>query len=262
MTMIEDIDLRLGRWQDALSDVEHVDAVIVDAPYSARTHGGHDDATRADGSGVRAGKREHTKPIAFPPWSAEDVAECVDTLAPRCRGWFLSMTDHALAPSWCSSLDRAGFYVFAPLPLVEIGSRVRLLGDGPASWVTWIIAARPRSGAFRDGTACNRWGALRGAYIFTGRGDRVIVGGKRTEAMRALVRDYTRPGDLVCDPCSGGGTTARACQLEGRRFVGAEVDPETYRSARARLAQPFTAPLFQSESAAKTGDLFDDEPST
>jgi len=32
-------DLRLGRYQDALADVPEVDAVIVDAPYSARTHG-------------------------------------------------------------------------------------------------------------------------------------------------------------------------------------------------------------------------------
>lgn len=251
--MTEEIDLRLGRWQDALSDVEHVDAVIVDAPYSARTHGGHDSATRNDGRAAA--------PIAFPAWTAGDVGDCVRSFAPRCRGWFVTMTDYVLAPIWSAVLQRAGFYVFSPLPLIETGSRVRLHGDGPSSWVTWIVVARPRSGTFRDGTPCNRWGTLRGAYIFTGRGDRVIVGGKRTEAMRALVRDYTRPGDLVCDPCSGGGTTARACQLEGRRFVGAEVDPETYRAARARLAQPFTAPLFQSESAAKTGDLFDDEPS-
>ena len=33
-------DLRLGRWQDVLQDVT-CDALIVDAPYSERTHDGH-----------------------------------------------------------------------------------------------------------------------------------------------------------------------------------------------------------------------------
>ena len=53
--------------------------------------------------------------------------------------------------------------------------------------------------------------------------------------MRAIVRDYTRPADLVCDPCMGGGTTALAAYMEGRRFVGAECDPATYAKARTRI---------------------------
>lgn len=47
------IDLRLGKWEDVLSDVGEVDAVISDPPYSSRTHKGHDDganlANRAGG---------------------------------------------------------------------------------------------------------------------------------------------------------------------------------------------------------------------
>ena len=42
------IDLRLGRYQDVLQDVT-CNTVIVDAPYSAKTHDGHDGA-----AGVRA----------------------------------------------------------------------------------------------------------------------------------------------------------------------------------------------------------------
>lgn len=243
-------DLRLGRWQDALADVATVDALIVDAPYSARTHGGHDSHNRNDGRAAA--------PIAFPAWTADDVGDCVRSFAPRCRGWFVTMTDHLLAPAWSEELERAGFYVFSPLPLVEVGSRVRLVGDGPSSWVTWIVVARPRTGTFRDGTPCNRWGTLRGAYVFSGKGDRQIVGGKRTDVMRAIVRDYTRAGDLVCDPCSGSGTTARACQLEGRRFVGSEMNAATFRAAKSRLAAPFTAPLFNDNATPQPAELFDD----
>ena len=68
-----------------------------------------------------------------------------------------------------------------------------------------------------------KWGTLRGGYVYTGHGDRAVMGGKRTESMRDLVRDYTRPGDLVCDPCGGAMTTGLACILEGRRFLGGDA---------------------------------------
>ena len=60
--------------------------------------------------------------------------------------------------------------------------------------------------------------------------------------MRALVRDYSRPGDLVCDPCAGGATTLIAAALEGRRAIGAELDPETYALACARIERTALTP--------------------
>ena len=48
------IDLRHGKWEDALIDVERVDTLLVHAPYSARTHAGHDGAA-ANGVESRGG---------------------------------------------------------------------------------------------------------------------------------------------------------------------------------------------------------------
>jgi len=70
------------------------------------------------------------------------------------------------------------------------------------------------------------------------------MGGKPLRLMRAIVRDYTRPGDIVCDPCAGGGTTLLAALTEGRGAVGAEMDPAHYEIARKRLAAGYTPPLF------------------
>lgn len=36
---------------------------------------------------------------------------------------------------------------------------------------------------------------------------------------------FSEPGELVCDPLLGGGTTAVAAQQLGRRFIGCDVDP-------------------------------------
>jgi len=238
-------DLRCGRWQDTLAGVE-CDALIVDAPYSARTHGGHDSGTgaaqRGDGKTWRTspnGKRyldgaASGRAINYDGWTPDEVRDFVSSWAPRTRGWFVTITDHTLAPVWDAALTDAGRYVFAPLPWVARGSRIRLSGDGPSSWTCWIVVARPRSGEDRNGRRFNKWGTLPGAYIHTSdRGGH--IGGKPAALMRALIRDYTRPGDLVCDPCAGGGTTLLAAVQEGRRAIGSELDPETHAKAVERI---------------------------
>ena len=55
--------------------------------------------------------------------------------------------------------------------------------------------------------------------------------------MRAWLRRWTRPGDLVVDPYAGLGSVAEACLLEGRRYLGAEIDPERHAAALSLLAQ-------------------------
>lgn len=52
--------------------------------------------------------------------------------------------------------------------------------------------------------------------------------GKPDWLMRALVRDYSRPGDLICDPLAGFGSTLIAARDEGRRSIGAEIDHATW----------------------------------
>ncbi len=249
------IDLRLGRWQDALADVEMVDAVIVDAPYSAKTHAGSDaGASTTNGIVKRSNgrvekKRYDRQLINYAAWTEDDVNECVDFWSPRCRGWFVTITDHVLAPVWAAALampENGGRYVFAPIPIVETGSRVRLTGDGPSSWTCWLIVARPRTPEFV------RWGTLPGAYIGSGKGDREHIGGKDSSIMRAIIGDYTRPGDLVCDPCAGSGTTLIAAAIEGRRAVGAEMDPATFAKAQKRIARGWTPSLFAEMPAQAT----------
>lgn len=57
----------------------------------------------------------------------------------------------------------------------------------------------------------------------------------------ALARDHiaswSNPGDLVLDPFSGSGTTARAAKDLGRNFIGIEINPEYCEIAERRLAQ-------------------------
>jgi site-specific DNA-methyltransferase (adenine-specific) len=52
-----------------------------------------------------------------------------------------------------------------------------------------------------------------------------------------LVGDFSRPGDLVVDPCGGGFTTAVACERLGRRCVSCDLDEAAVIRGRERLAQ-------------------------
>lgn len=201
--------------------VGEVDAVIADCPYDARTHLGHD-------AGRDHYAQEDRRRISYAPWGAKDVRAFVRAWSPLCRGWMVSITSDGLAGAWRSAFEAAGRVAFAPLPAIERGATDRKHNDGPASWTTWIVVARPRGGEWIG------WGSPAPYYVGN-REPKPVIGGKPLWLMRSIVEDYSRPGDLVCDPCCGAGTTLLAAQLLGRRWVGSDVDAETAELARDRL---------------------------
>lgn len=63
------------------------------------------------------------------------------------------------------------------------------------------------------------------------------------ELVEWWMRYLTRPGDLVCDPFMGSGTTALVAQAMQRHYVGCERLSEYVAIANERLSQPRTEPL-------------------
>ena len=58
---------------------------------------------------------------------------------------------------------------------------------------------------------------------------------KPVELLRYLVRTYTNPGETVLDFCYGSGTTGVAALMEGRHFIGVELDAGYFDIARKRI---------------------------
>ncbi len=227
--------LILGDCREVLPGLPKVDAVIVDPPYSKRCHEGHDSAVANDCPRQKLGYAHLTD---------QDVKDLAMEYALHCTGWVVWMTDHHLAMGVFSALEAAGRYVFAPMPFYQPGRSVRLAGDGPCSWTDWIVVARTASQA--------RWGTLPGGYVAgAGWNDKARMGGKPTHLMRALVSDYSRPGDLVLDTHMGAGTTGVACALEGRRFIGVEIVEEAFDIACERIENSYRqAPMFPADRQA------------
>lgn len=63
------------------------------------------------------------------------------------------------------------------------------------------------------------------------------VWGQTERGMAALVEGWSKPGEVVCDPFLGGGTTAVVALDLGRRFIGADLDPEALETTQARLRE-------------------------
>ena len=226
----EDVTLYLGDCREILPGISGIAHIITDPPYSRRTHQGHDSLSAG---GQRDGAARSV--LGYQPLTEVDCSRLARCFAAASPGWIVWMTDDALAAPIQSALAERGRTVFAPLPFFQPGRSVRLSGDGPCSWTDWIICART--------PALKKWGTLPGGYVAgEGWNDKQRMGGKPTRLMCLLVQHYSRPGEIVCDPFMGGGTTGVACVIERRGFVGIEIDQATFdRSCRrieAELKRP------------------------
>ena len=198
-----------------------VDHVITDPPFSERTHDGQAYPGRANmadkGWSSAVG-------LTYDNLDPSDVPKYAAQLSRIRKRWALVMMSHDLFPAWEAAMLG---YSFPPIPMIQEGRSVRLSGDGPSSWTDWLLVNR--AVGLVDGTKP-------GAYIGKPeRGDNPVNGHKPIWLMERILRDYTKPGDLVCDPFAGSGTTGVACIKMGRRFLGWEKKPEHFAYAERRM---------------------------
>lgn len=212
-------DLRLGDWRKVLEG-EICDALICDPPYSARTHEGQPD------------RYEGRSDLDYAAMTPDGVRELVAAWAARTRGWMLCLCDDVLIQVYRDAYAATGRMDFAPVPILS--HRVRLTGDGPGSCAVYAMVSRPREARMMS------WGSLPGWYEAPREVVAGMIGCKPQGLMRALVRDYSKPGDTICDPYAGSGATLTAARVEDRPSVGSEVDPAHYEIARKRLAAGWT----------------------
>ena len=111
--------------------------------------------------------------------------------------------------------------------------------------VEYVAVMRPPRSTFVTDAPFDDYRKVLRAY---NDGDKLHPAQKPVGLMGKYIRTLSRPGDLVVDPYCGSGTTGVACVLDGRRFVGIEVNAKYCEIARRRIAD-----------AAAQGNLFDGE---
>lgn len=91
------------------------------------------------------------------------------------------------------------------------------------------------------------WFAVKGNYRFPDRRPASVIQTQRirsglvhptekpVELMERLLEAVVRPAGVVLDPCMGSGSTGVACNRKGYRFIGMELDPKHFRTAKKRI---------------------------
>jgi hypothetical protein len=222
-------DVRLGDCGLVLKD-ETWDVLITDPPYREHVHVA---ATSCGTPGARhakgmmgAAKRDlgfDHRSIDLRTWTCEAVA--------RTRRWSVIFTDTESVGEWMVGIESAGGKYIRSIPWVR-WSMPQLSGDRPPQGHEIIVLAY---GSAKGKKSWNGPGNLTHFAQTCMRGNAKHKAQKPLDLMLELVEFFSDPSDRVCDPFSGSGSTALACKLLGRPFVGSELDPVWAEKAKARV---------------------------
>lgn len=219
--------LYLGDCMEVLPLIERVDAVITDPPYSENTH---------KQAKTNKGRGYGTQLVNFAAIDDEGFCQLLDELLRVADGWVIATCDyrHAALKYSDPRFVRLGAWV-KPNPMPQIS------GDRPGQGFETVLI-------MHGGKVPKRWNRGGGAGVWTypthGGGTEVATQ-KPIGLLRALVSDFTSPGQTILDCCTGSGTTGVAAVQMGRKFIGIERDPRHFEIACRRI-----------DDAQRTSDLF------
>ena len=235
--VIGDAVLYLGDCLQIMPTLGPVDHIICDPPYEQLMHDLHASTRlrRIDGGADR-------NELTFA--GIDEIRPAFVQEAKRiCAGWLLAFCNVEGVWHWRVALVDGGLKFKTTCIWVKPDATPKLNGQGPALAYECITTTWA-------GVGHSRWnaGGKRGVYTFPTNNDERThqhPTEKPRRLMSAIIADFTNPGQLICDPFMGSGTTGVAAVMAGRRFIGIELN-ETY----------FDIACKRIEDAQRQGQLF------
>lgn len=235
--IIGDARLILG---DCLEVMPGINAahVISDPPYEDELHKAIGRIKRTDG-------QQMVNDLGFDGINAKR-AEIASSAVATSSGWVILFTLAEGVRAWRDDLQSAGAKWDTTCFWIKPDSSPRFNGQGPARGAECFVTCWA-------GPGHRKWnaGGKRGVYthnVNTGRqGEHPTE--KPISLMMEIIADFTQPGELICDPFMGSGTTGVSALKLGRKFVGVEQNPKWFDLACRRV-----------EAAHKQPRLFDEPP--
>jgi 16S rRNA G966 N2-methylase RsmD len=191
-----EIDLRLGDFREVLKDVKNVDAIITDPPYGKNYLQLWDDI----GKFAKEKLKEHGYLVAYS--GKMFLPQVLDILSKHLSYYW---TFCLLLPGGTSIIDK--------INVMDAWKPVLIFSKGKTKLLKTVRDVVENETREKD---LHEWQ-------------------QGLPGMKKFVEIFTEPGDTVCDPMFGSGTTALACKELKRKFVGAEIDKEAFNLAKVRL---------------------------
>jgi site-specific DNA-methyltransferase (adenine-specific) len=224
-TLAEGVTCILGDCREILPTLGKVDAVVTDPPYGI-----------AGGSGTIGARRGAQK--ANYNGAPDTIEQVRDIYVPAINAAIDIADVVALTPGTPHAFEY-------PKP-TDIGALLQPASAGMSKWgrATW----QPVLFYGRDPFV----GLTIKPLTFTSNGQFYKCGHpcpKPDDVMRWLVERTSKPGQVICDPFMGSGTTGVAAVKMGRQFIGIEIEPQFFDIACARILE-----------ATKQTDMFIEKP--
>lgn len=233
--LADGVRLILGDCREVLPTLGKVRHIITDPPYEDELHKvfGSARSIRTDGK-----KRSRHDTLGFVGVNA-DRAEFSRFMVGACEGWLIAFSLAEGIRAWRDDIQAAGGKWDQTVFWIKPDSTPRFNGQGPARGAECAAVAWCGPG-HRSWNA----GGKRGIYTYcvnvARQGEHPTE--KPLPLMVEIVTDFTQPGDLICDPFAGSGTTGIACVKTARQFVGIEHDAKYYDLARRRISEALKQP--------------------
>lgn len=150
-------------------------------------------------------------------------------------GFLIAMSGGTYLNQIYRMFDDAGLTYF--YEMIHVASK-----DAPYIWPRFVVAKAKSIIVYSKGAGLPRIKSVLNLYQPGGKDKRFHHWGQDVESARYYIDCFSAPGDLVLDPFIGGGTTAVACTLIGRRCIALDLALESVRvsSDRLRGAEPLT----------------------
>jgi site-specific DNA-methyltransferase (adenine-specific) len=231
--LAEGVDLWLGDCREILPLIGRVGHVITDPPYEKEAHR----TGRRTQASVKTGINVDLDFDAITEDMRSEVAELTVNMS---DGWVMYFCQAEAVTPWRDAIEAAGGKYKRTMVWIKPDSTPQLNGQMPAPGYESMPLAW-------CGIGHSRWngGGRRGVFThITNQPDR--EGTHPTEKpvplMAELVTLFSQPGDLICDPFCGSGTTGIACVRTGRKFVGIELDQRYFDLTCRRISRALDAP--------------------
>lgn len=224
--LAEDVTIYLGDCREILPTLAGIDAIITDPPYEDELHNAVGHIRRNDG-------RKMIQDLGFSGIN-RDRAEFAKLICQASNGWIIIFCLAEGVRAWRDDIQANAAKYDTTLAWIKPDASPRFNGQGAARGFECAVTAWCGIG-FRSWNG----GGKRGVFTYP-----VNVGRqgehpteKPVPLMLELISLYTDPGELICDPFCGSGSTGVACAKSGRSFIGIEQNEKWFDLSCRRISE-------------------------